>query len=149
MLSALYTNMIFTVFYVTCDFWHKQIWSFYSISYEICPLCWWFWLWSLIFEIHFHLYWIFFSLFSLLYSFSVKISIVRLVCMYEDAHAHIYSGCNELRFNENIFKVKIKVSKYVYTNRWFKSWFCVYDVIKHSVITAILARSSLKMFLIG
>lgn len=73
----------------------------------------------------------FFFLFPLLYSFSVKISLVRLVCMYEDAHAHIYSGCNELRINEMIVKVKIKVSKYVYTNRWFKTWFCVYDVIKH------------------
>lgn len=91
----------------------------------------------------------FLSLFSLLYSFYVKISLVRLVCTYEDAHAHIYSGCNELRINEMIFKVKIKVSKYVYTNRWCKTWLCVYDVIKHSVITAILARSSLKMFLIG
>lgn len=122
---------------------------FYYISYGICPLCWWFWLWSLIFEIHFHLYWIFFSsLFSLLYSFSVK-NIVRLECMYEDVHAHIYAGCNELWFNEMIFKVKIKVSKYVYTNRWFKTLFCVYSVIKHSVITGILARSSLKMFLIG
>lgn len=88
----------------------------------------------------------YFFLFPLLYSFPVKISLVRLVCMYEDAHAHIYSGCNELRFNEMIFKVKIKVSKYVYTNRWFKTLFCVYDVIKHSVITAILARSSLKCF---
>lgn len=49
--------------------------------------------------------------FPLLYSFSVKISLVRLVCMYEDAHTHIYSGCNELRINEMIFKVKIKVSE--------------------------------------
>lgn len=31
----------------------------------------------------------------------------------------------------------------------YEALFCVYDVIKHSVITGILARSSLKMFLIG